>query len=75
MARTAARFLLARIALAVAVTAAVLTGVLLYDGPSKLYLFDLLRPAGSAEPAETITDLSPAVRCVHPASPLAFALR
>ena len=41
-----------------------------YDGLSKIYLFDLLRPAGSATPTETIRDPWPAVQCVAPAAPL-----
>lgn len=38
-----------------------------YDGPTKIYLFDLLRPSESAVPVETIVDPNPAVRCLAPA--------
>jgi hypothetical protein len=40
-----------------------------YDGPAKIYLFDLLLPPGSAPHMETIADRSPAVRCLAPAPP------
>ena len=44
-----------------------MTPSVFYDGLSKIYLFDLLRPAGSATPMETITDPWPMVHCVAPA--------
>ena len=46
-----------------------------YDGLSKIYLFDLLPPAGSATRMETITDPEPAVRCVAPAPPPSLVFR
>ncbi len=46
---------------------------LFYDGPTKIYFFDLARSPGSTMPMETIVDPSPEVRCVGPARPPALA--
>ncbi len=46
-----------------------MTPSVFYNGLSKIYLFDLLRPTGSATPIETIADPWPMVHCLPPAPP------
>ena len=52
-----------------------MTPSVFYDGLPKIYLFDLLRPAGPATPMETITDPWPIVRCVPPLAPPVLAIK
>jgi hypothetical protein len=46
-----------------------------YDGPSKIYFFDLARKPGSAAAVETITDPFPEVRCPGPSKPPVLVLQ
>jgi 4-amino-4-deoxy-L-arabinose transferase-like glycosyltransferase len=52
-----------------------MTPSVFYDGLPKIYLFDLLRPAGPATKMETITDPWPTVRCVPPVAPPVLAIK
>ena len=47
---------------------------IVYDGPTKIYLFDLMRPPGSAN-METVTDRFPAVVCLAPVAPPTLVIK
>lgn len=49
--------------------------VLLYDGPTKIYFFDLARAPGTTTHMETIVEPSPEVRVVSPVKPPTLTLK